>query len=93
MESGKTVLNDVDETQLPGFMQRMTWPERHDYVDEMMFKRSELRQSIAELAAQRNQYIADHADAQGGDSAGLVDAVRGAIRTRAEERSYNFSSR
>lgn len=94
VESGKTVLDDVDETQLPGFMQRMTWPERHDFVDEMMFKRSELRQSIAELVAQRNQYIADHAEALGlGDSAGLVDAVRGAIRTRAEERGYNFSSR
>ena len=91
LENGRMTLPKVDRSELPELLQQMTLEEREAYVEDMIYRRGELRLRIAELSQKRRQYVAEQTEAQGLDESRSFDSVvRRAVREKAEEKGFYF---
>ena len=70
IENGKVKLDSIDSKQLPDNMQAMSASERQRYVDAQIQKRQQLKQEIAQVSKQREDYLQNNRqeDNKQGDS-------------------------
>ena len=70
IENGKVKLDSIDSKQLPDNMQAMSASERQRYVDAQIQKRQQLKQEIAQVSKQREDYLQNNRqqDSKQGDS-------------------------
>jgi hypothetical protein len=91
IESGETTLYDIDEQDLPVELRRMTFEERELYMEDLLKRREELRQQIAELSAKRRMDVSDQVKAKGLDTSKSFDSVvREAIRSQAADKGFEL---
>ena len=91
VENG-TLLEDVAAEELPPEMQSMSAAERAHYVAGKAEQRAALAAEIAEVAAERRDYLqkARLESAANGSAEGLDDALVRGIREAAERRGFSF---
>ena len=70
IENGKVKLDSIDSKQLPDNMQAMSASERQRYVEAQIQKRQQLKQEIAQVSKQREDYLQNNRqqDIKQGDS-------------------------
>ena len=57
IENGKVKLDSIDSKLLPDNIQAMSASERQRYVDAQIQKRQQLKQEIAQVSKQREDYL------------------------------------
>ncbi|MEM7706233.1 MAG: vWA domain-containing protein [Pseudomonadota bacterium] len=87
--AGGTSLEEVAEAELPEPMREMNLEQRADYLKEKQDKRLQLKQEIADLNRERQQFIAEE-KAKRDDAEGLDDAIRSGLRAAAEKKGFAF---
>ena len=94
VEGQKVDFSVVVETDLPESMRPMSPEDRQIYVEEMQWKREDLRRQIAELSAKRRVYVAEQSEAEGLDDSRAFDTVvRRALREKLDEKGFQSSER
>jgi hypothetical protein len=94
VEENDALLYELDDSELPEALQEMSFGEREQVVEEMRLARAEMRQRIAELGAQRREFLAEEAAKRGAPrTAGLDTVMRQTIRAKAEEKGFRFPER
>jgi hypothetical protein len=89
VETEKVDLYEMDESELPEKLQKMSLDEREIYLQDMQVRRDELREQIRELSAQRKQYIAQQIEEQGLDTSQEFDVViLKAVQSKAEDKGF-----
>ncbi len=93
VEEDKVALTDIAESDLPELLREMSLSDRQSYVDEMQWRREELRQQIGELSAKRREYVAGQIEAKGLDDSRAFDTVvRQALRDKLQEKGFQPSN-
>ena len=93
VEEDKVALTDIAESDLPESLREMSLSDRQSYVDEMLWRRKELRQRIAELSAKRREYVTGQIEAKGLDDSRAFDTVvRQALREKLQEKGFQPSN-
>ena len=90
LDSGRP-LGEIDVQDLPDELQRMTAEGREAYIATQRSRRDALRQQIAELSAQRRQYVIEQVES--GDlevSKTFGRTVRDAIRAQAKDQGLEL---
>jgi hypothetical protein len=89
IESGRSSLAEIDESELPKNLRGMTYEEQEAYISELSLRREEIRKRILELAAQRRKYVAEQVKKRRLDEPHTFEeTVRGAIKQQVEERGF-----
>jgi len=90
LEEGRK-LSEIKDESLPEPMREMDAQERENFVEEKARKRAELKQEIAELDRERQDYISEQ-KAQQTESVnlGLDEALKDGIRKVAKEQGLAF---
>ena len=74
---------------LPAVLIEMSPEERELYVEEMQFRREELRQQIQDVSRHRRRYVSEQMKVRGLDDSLAFDAVvRRRIREQLEEKGW-----
>lgn len=91
VEENEAFLYEVDEGELPEALRELSFEQRQELVEEMRLRRSELREKIAALAAERQAFLGERIQARPQAAAEGFDAVvRRTIREQAEQRGFSF---
>jgi hypothetical protein len=91
VDSGRVVLDDIPEEDLPANMQAMTAVERDDYLFRLAEQRQELKARIQKLGVQRDQHFDAKRQAgvrTPGDD--LRSLIRRTLQERAEAQGLEF---
>jgi len=89
VESGQA-LADVPAAELPAEMQALEPAEREAYVREKAERRQELQLEIGELAASRDEFIAEQSR-DSDEATGLDAAILEGVREVAEAKGFSFA--
>jgi Mg-chelatase subunit ChlD len=81
--SGRVDIDAITPSQLPASVAALAPEARAELLAQTAQKREELKQRIAELAAQRDVYIEAQVDAAGGAGASLDRQIYDAVRAQA----------
>ncbi len=93
LNSDSEILESVPEEELPDEMQEMSADERKAHLEEMKAKRTELRDKIGKLAAERETFLAKEQAKLAAETgqATLGDAVVTAIRKQLLDAGFKTS--
>jgi len=92
IRTGEVDLAEVDEKDLPEDMRALSHEMRVAKVDAMQKARTQVQSRIAELDQRRQKLLDRELARQSTTNIGSFDlAIRGAIRTRAEAKGFEFS--
>jgi hypothetical protein len=87
-KENEKVIEQTQSDELPEEMKRMSVEQRKTYVKEKSTRRASIQKQIAELGAEREKYIRDHAQDTGETS---LDAVMiKAVRTQAKAKNLSW---
>ena len=89
VESGKK-LDEIPATELPAVMQALPPAEREAFVRDKKERRQDLERQIGELAASRNEYIAEQKESSA-DATGLDAAILDGLREVAATKGFSFA--
>lgn len=91
-EADPVLLESVAPAALPAPMQEMDTEERKAYVAEKAAERAAIQSRIADLAREREAYVADRRRAEAaGPVDTLEDALTGTVRRQAEAKRFSFN--
>jgi uncharacterized protein YdaT len=93
MEEGEVdeaALADMDQASLPEPMKSMSTQQKKEYVATKANKRKEIQQQISELSKSRESFVAEKQREQIAAAPSMIDALTGAIRKQAEQKSFVF---
>jgi hypothetical protein len=89
VETGEVALDTLPATSLPEPLQKMSEDERQRFVTDKAEERKKLKSRIAELAQQRDAYVAAET-AKPGKADSFDAQVFGAIKTQAAEKGITY---
>ncbi len=81
--NGRVDLEDLDDDLLPESVRKLSAVEKKDLVAKTAEKRAELQQRLAELSAQRGDYIKEQVEEAGGAEDSLDNKIYSAVRDQA----------
>jgi uncharacterized protein YdaT len=93
MEEGEIdedALARMESAALPEPMKTMSTQEKKDYVVAKSKERTEIQQQISALSKDRDSFVADKKREQIAAAPSMSDALTGAIRKQAEQKSFVF---
>ena len=90
--SGRVKLEDLDEAALPAALQPLTPEEQSAAIADRARQRQELQREIADLAKQREAFIAEEVAKEGGAEASLDYKVYSAVREQAESKGLKYEA-
>jgi len=90
LESGDAELETLEEEALPAAMQAMSDDERKKYVVSKKQEREKIKQEIASLGKQRDEYVAS-VQSELPSAPTMSDALSETIHELAEKKEYKFS--
>lgn len=94
-EENESIIEELDESQLPDELKRMTVPERKAHVEKQAASRKEIQAKIKEASAAREKFIASKrkelADASG--EATLGDAMSAAVVRQLKAAGFKLNDR
>jgi hypothetical protein len=94
LETGKTTLTELDDSDLPETMQGMTFDELEVYVEDLKLRREQLRRQIADLNRKRRSYVSEQLQAKGGDDSSAFGAVvQRTLVEKGKEKGLDFPDR
>ena len=71
-------------------MRELSFEERESHVEQMRLRREELRERIADLAAQRREFLGERPQGTAATAEGFDAVVRRTIRAQAEDKGFSF---
>ena len=94
LDSGRVMLDEVTDEELPAEVRGLSVEERLLAVEEMRYEREELQRQISEIAIERRRYIAEQKQATGIGSIGAPPSfetvIRGAILEQARAKGFEL---
>jgi len=85
----EAIVEEIVEEELPEVMQDMDTEERKEYVQEQLDKRTEIRNQINTLVAEREDFVAN-ARKENADENTLEKAILNSIKEQACDRNFEF---
>lgn len=95
VKDGQVKLEEVEVSDLPKEMQKMSLEERKQHIEKELAAREQIRQRISELNDQRNAYVAEEMKKQSAAAGGpetLDSAIIRTVRDQAQKRNFEFSA-
>ena len=89
--TGRVDLSEIDADALPAAMQPMSAPERQAVIAEVTVKRDALQRQIKDLAKERESYIAEKVEEEGGAEDSLDYKIFSAVRDQAGKKGLVYA--
>lgn len=90
--SGRMKLADTPKPSLPASLQAMSPKEQEHFVAEKKKERDALAKNIQELAEQRNGYLRQKVEADGGKKDSIDTLIFGSIREQAKVKGLVYKA-
>ena len=91
IKSGSASLDSIDEEALPAEMKDMNEKEKHDYVQTKIQEREQIKQEIAILSRERDDFVAEaRAEAPAPAVPTIEEAVVTAVRAQGKQKNFEF---
>ena len=90
--SGRVELDEIKPEDLPASLQSMAPEEAMGVITEQQQRRDGLRQEIQKLSAERDRYIREKVEAEGGAEDSLDEQIYRAVRSQAAEVGLSYDS-
>jgi len=90
--SGRVKLEEIVTTELPEPMQAMSPTEQQDVIETRARQRSELKQKLQALAAERKDYLDTKVSEMGGADSSLDYQIFGAVKEQAGKIGLKYDS-
>ena len=92
VEDGTVDLDEIEEDALPETLKAMAPEEQEAFVAELAQKRSDLRQRIRDLSADRNAYLDEKVEEAGGLDDSLDQQLYRAVKEQAGEAGLEYEA-
>lgn len=88
--SGKVSLEELDQDALPETLKPLAEPEQKAYVAQLAKDREDIRKQISQIAEERESYIRERAEAEGGLEDSLDQKLYEVVARQAEEAGLEY---
>jgi len=91
IDSGKVSMDDLDSEALPAPMAAMSPKEQETFIEEKKDERKKIKAEIAELAKERDKYVAAEKQKQTkSETKTMSDVLTDSIRVQSGEKAFSF---